>query len=162
MTIYTSASIPYIQDILKDRKSINFTDPFLLVSSLMLQVINLTNEWVITSWRTLFIFRSNVFTAVQSWSINLKGRDSMPPPSSRPVKGHSTEGLPASWLTRGYLPSPCSTSFDSFRDRFLVRENRKVNTQIRKRTNNFGGVVIPLSLETLTHSLFEPTSMNSL
>lgn len=147
MTIYTSASIPRIQDILKYIKSINFTDPFLLLSSLMPKYINLTNKWVITSCRTLFIFRSNVLTAVQSWSISLKGRDSMPPPSSSPVKGHSTDGLPASWLTRGYLASPCSTSFDSFKDRFLVRENRKVNTKIWKRTNNLG-VVIPLTLKT--------------
>lgn len=139
MTIYTSATIPCIQDILKDIKSINFTDPFLLLSSLMRKHINLTNKWVITSWRTLFIFRSNVFTAVQSWSINLKGRDSMPPPSSSPVKGHSTDGLPASWLTRGYLASPGSTSFDSFRDRFLMRENTKVNNKIWKRANSLGG-----------------------
>lgn len=100
----------------------------------MLKAINLTNDWVITSWRTLFIFRSNVFTAVQSCSINLKGKDSMPPPSSRPVKGHSTDGLPASWLTRGYRASPWSTSFDSFRDRFLTRENTKNNTEIWKLT----------------------------
>lgn len=161
MTIYTSASIPCIQGILKDIKYINFTDPFLLPSSLMLKYINLTSEWVITSWRTLFIFRSKVFTAVQSWSISLKGRDSMPPPSSRPVKGHSTDGLPASWLTRGYLASPWSTSFDSFRDRFLVRENRKVNTKIWKNLIIWG-VVIPLNFKTLVHSIFEPASTNGL